>query len=165
MKLHRLIYLVFAVGIVSSAIAIYFYILQRDFTKNHREFLISINKLENTQSDLTYHILKSSLFAYQNQDEISQIEQKLQDEYTFLENSAILKNKNYKTTKDSFVLLKAQIQLNSNIIEKYVMLNAGIKNSLLFLTRHVESATILATDDEKLFLKANSEFFSSERTF
>jgi diguanylate cyclase (GGDEF)-like protein len=154
-KLHRLIYLVFSVGIISSIIAIYFYIVQRDFTQNHREFLIAINKLENTQSDLTYHILKNSLFAYQNQDEISQIEQKLQDEYTFLENSTLLKNKNYKTTKENLVHLKAQMQLNSNIIEKYVMLNAAIKNSLLFLTRHVESATTLTREDENLFLKAN----------
>lgn len=155
MKLHRLIYFILAIGIISSAILIYFYIIQRDFTKNHREFLISINKLENANAGLTYLILENSLYVYHNQDEISQNAKELENEYNNLVNSNILKNKNYKSVSEGLFNLKKELLFDLENIEEYLMTNAGIKNSLVFLTRHVESATSLNQEDKEIFLKAN----------
>ncbi|MCX6052845.1 MAG: EAL domain-containing protein [Campylobacterales bacterium] len=155
MKLHRLIYFILAIGIISSAILIYFYIIQRDFTKNHREFLISINKLENANAGLTYLILENSLYVYHNQDEISQNAKELENEYNNLVNSNILKNKNYKSVSEGLFNLKKELLFDLENIEEYLMTNAGIKNSLVFLTRHVENATSLNQEDKEIFLKAN----------
>lgn len=154
MKFNRLSLLVLVVGIISSAVLIYFYLLQRDFTKDHREFLISINNLENTQSDLTYLILENSLYAYHNQDKISQKTSQLLQEYDNLEKSNILKKENYKPIHESFLNIKAAMNKNLENIEEYLMLNAGIKNSLVFLARHVESSATLG-EDKNIFLSAN----------
>ncbi len=154
MKLNRLLYLTFAVGIISSIVLTYFYLLQRDFTKNHREFLISISNLENSQSDLNYLILENSLYAYQDQDKISQSIQDLQDKYTKIEASAILKDKNYLSIRKNLELFKERLTKNFENIEEFQMLNAGIKNSLVFLTRHVESSVALS-EEKNIFIQAN----------
>ncbi len=155
MKFNRLIFLVFTIGIISSVLLVYFYLTQRDFTKNHREFLIAINNLEDSQSDITYLILENSLYTYHNQDEISHNIKELQIEYSKLEKLAILHDKNYKPINDSLSNLKQKMNLNLENIDEYLMINAAIKNSLLFLTRHVESATSLSQNDENIFVKAN----------
>ncbi|MDO8453768.1 MAG: EAL domain-containing protein [Sulfurimonas sp.] len=154
MKLSRLNFTVLLVGIISSAVLIYFYMMQRDFTKNHREFLISINNFENTQSDLSYTILENSLYAYNNQDQISLVVKKLLEEYENLKKSTILLNKNYIPIQENLTKLKQKLTIDLENIDEYLMLNAGIKNSLIFLTRHLDDSNALNTDSNT-FLKAN----------
>ncbi|MCX6077647.1 MAG: EAL domain-containing protein [Campylobacterales bacterium] len=154
MKLSRLNFTVILVGIISSAVLIYFYMMQRDFTKNHREFLISINNFENTQSDLSYIILENSLYAYNNQDQISLEIKKLLEEYENLKKSTILLNKNYNPIQENLTKLKQKLTLDLENIDEYLMLNAGIKNSLIFLTRHLDDSNALNADSDT-FLKAN----------
>jgi diguanylate cyclase (GGDEF)-like protein len=128
--------------------------MQRNFTKNHKEFLISINNFENTQSDLSYTILENSLYAYNNQDQISHEIKKLLDEYENLQKSTILLNKNYKPIQEILTKLKQKLTLDINNIDEYLMLNAGIKNSLIFLTRHLDDSNALNAESD-IFLKAN----------
>ena len=81
MKFKKLIFLVLGIGIISSIAVIYFYILQRDFTKYHREFLLSVNTLENTNTDLRHFILQSSIYYYNNQDKVASTSNLLEKEY------------------------------------------------------------------------------------
>ncbi|MFA6137319.1 MAG: EAL domain-containing protein [Sulfurimonas sp.] len=128
--------------------------MQRDFTKNHREFLITINNFENTQSDLSHTILENSLYAYNNQDQISLGTKKLLEEYENLNKSTILLKKNYKPIQENLTKIKQKLILELDNIDEYLMLNAGIKNSLVFLTRHVDDSAALNADSDT-FLKAN----------
>ena len=155
MKSNRSILSVLLIGIISSIALIYFYIIQRDFTKNHREFLISINNLEQHQSKLSYLILENSIYIYQNQDKIEQKIQEIQAEYKILKKSVLLKSDTYKQINKKIISLKKKIDSNIKNIEDYLMFNAGIKNSLLFLTRHIESGEFLVLEDSHILIKAN----------
>jgi diguanylate cyclase (GGDEF)-like protein len=128
--------------------------MQRNFTKNYKEFLISINNFENTQSDLSYTILENSLYAYNNQDQISHEIKKLLEEYENLQKSTILLNKNYKPVQESLIKLKQRLILEIDNIDEYLMLNAGVKNSFVFLTRYVDDS-VASNADNDIFLKAN----------
>ncbi len=154
MRLKKLIFLVFGIGIISSIAIIYFYIIQKDFTKYHREFLISINALENAHTDLEHQILQSSIYSYHNQDEISATINRVENRYKKLKESYILKDKTYSQTKMDLISLKKHINSNLQNIEEYIMLNAGIKNSLVFLSRRIENATYLQKEDRNLFIQA-----------
>ncbi|MEA2091848.1 MAG: bifunctional diguanylate cyclase/phosphodiesterase, partial [Campylobacterota bacterium] len=154
MKLKKLIFLVFSVGIISSVSIVYFYILQRDFTKYHREFIISINALENAHADLKHQILQSSIYSYHNQDEVSAAINRIEDKYKKLKRSNILEYKTYTQVKIDLISLKKLIDANLQNIEEYIMLNAGIKNSLVFLSRRIENATYLQKEDRTLFIQA-----------
>ena len=154
MKLKKLIFLVFSVGFISSIAIIYFYILQKDFTKYHREFLLSVNSLENAHADLEHQILQNSIYAYHNQDKVSATINRVEEKYQKLKKSHILEYKTYRQTKMDLILLKKHIDANLQNIEDYIMLNAGIKNSLVFLSRRIEDAAYLQKEDRDLFIEA-----------
>jgi len=166
LRLNRSILLVLLVGIVSSIAIIYFYLIQREFTKNHREFLTSTSKLKHSQSRLDYLILENSVYAYQNQDKIKNRIKKLLNEYKNLKESTILKDKTYTQIDEKIIALKEKIDSNLENIEDYLMFNAGIKNSLLFLTRHVENSELSKIDDNNIVIKANyilKHFYDTKR--
>jgi diguanylate cyclase (GGDEF)-like protein len=154
MKLKQLMFLVLGLGIISSIAIVYFYIIQKDFTKQHREFLLSVNTLENAHLDLEYQILQNSIYSYHNQDEISATVDRVEETYKKVIGFEILNDITYLQTKKSLQSLHKDINLNLKNIEEYLMLNAGIKNSLVFLSRHVEDATFLKKEDRKLFIQA-----------
>ncbi len=154
MKLKQVMFLVLGLGIISSIAIIYFYIIQKDFTKQHREFLLSVNVLENAHIDLEHQILKSSVYAYHNQDEMAATINRVEQGYTNLNESEILKDITYLQTKENLLFLQKEIDLNIQNIEEYIMLNAGIKNSLVFLSRHIDEATFLQNKDRNLFIYA-----------
>jgi len=155
MKIVRSILLVFTIGIISSLALIYFYLIQRDFTKNHREFLILLNNMQRDQSQLNYLILENSIYIYQNQDKIKDKIDELLSECNSLSQSTLLKDTTYKQIDLDFISLKKKVDINLENIENYLMFNAGIKNSLLFLTRHIENSEFLDIKDNHLIIKAN----------
>lgn len=155
MKLKQIMFIVLGIGIISSIAIVYFYIIQKDFTKHHREFLLSVNALENSHIDLGHQILQNSIYAYHNQDEISSTINRIEKNYIDLTGSEILNNPTYIGTKKSLLSLKKHINLNLQNIEEYIMLNAGIKNSLIFLSRRIDEATFLQNKDLNLFIHAS----------
>ena len=155
MKLIRWIFLVLGIGIISGIVLVYFYLLQRDFTKDHREFLISINDLDHSQRKMTNIILENSLYTYNNQDEIATVAGDIERDFQKLKNLKILKDKTYKSVVQSLPKLKALIDTNIVHIQEYLMVNASVKNSLLFLTRYVDNAKYLQKQDKDLFVEAH----------
>jgi len=154
MKLKQLMFLVLGIGIISSIAIVYFYIIQKDFTKQHREFLLSVNALENTHLDLEHQILQNSIYSYNNQDELSATINRVEETYKEILEFEILNDDTYLQTKKSLLSLQKDINLNLQNIEEYIMLNAGIKNSLVFLSRRIEDATFLKKEDRDLFIQA-----------
>ncbi len=155
MKLKQLMFIVLGIGIISSIAILYFYIIQKDFTKQHREFLLSVNTLENVHIDLEHQILQNSIYAYHNQDEISATINRVEEKYKDLTKSEILNDDTYIQTKKSLLSLQKDINLNLQNIEEYIMLNAGVKNSLVFLSRRIDEATFLQNEDRDLFIHAS----------
>lgn len=155
MKLKQFMFIVLGVGIISSFAIIYFYIIQKDFTKQHREFLLSLNALEHSNVDLDHQILQNSIYAYHNQDEIAATINRVEKNYQDLVESKILDNNTYAKTKKGLLSLQKDIGLNLQNIQEYIMLNAGIKNSLVFLSRHINGATFLQKEDKTLFIQAS----------
>lgn len=141
MKLRLIIYFVLIIGIFSSFALIFFYLKQKEFSETHKEFLTSMYNLENSQEGLNYLILQNSVYAYHNHDTIFKKQNEIMNAYIILENSDILRDDHYEKIKLSLHKLKEQIEENNAEIETYLMLNAGVKNSLLFLTRHVDNAS------------------------
>lgn len=154
MKLRNLIVLILTIGIVSSTALLYFYLAEMEFSKNHREFLLSLNNLENFQSDLTHALSQSALHTYYNYDKLSEITTNLIAEYNKLKNADIIKTSNYDSINSGLVKIKEHIDENLKNIEYYLMLNAGVKNSLLFLSRHLENAELLKEYEKDIFIKA-----------
>ncbi len=142
-------------GAVSCISIVYFYILQRNFSKNHREFTIALNSLQDNHRELSYLILQNSISVYGNQDQIAKDTNYLLVDYETLSQSHILNSSKYKKIQKDLLILKEHLKNNSQNVEEFLMLSAGIKNSLLFLTRHVENGIALKHNRENIFFSAS----------
>ncbi|MCK9490550.1 MAG: bifunctional diguanylate cyclase/phosphodiesterase [Sulfurimonas sp.] len=151
MRLKRLISLVIGLGIISSIAIIYFYIIQKDFTKQHREFLLSLNTFKSAHIDLEHQILQSSIYSYHNQDEMAKNISSLENEYNILLESKILKDKTYTKVKKDLQGLQKGLKQHIRNTQNYLMLNASIKNSLVFLSNFIEEANFLQEENRDLF--------------
>ena len=154
MTLSKIIKLSILLGLISLGLLFYFYINQKNFTKDHKEFIIISTALQWEQSDLSKNILQSSLKAYFNQDIIAKNANSLNEIFKKLENADILKDAKYNAIKTNLFIIKEQIDVEIENIEHYAMLNAGIKNSMLFLTRYIKNENFTTYENQKLYLEA-----------
>ena len=155
MKNYKILAIVLFFGLLTAASLVYFYIIQRNFTQNHREFLIAINKLDNAQSHLESSILLNSIYAYNNEDDVANSINETQKSIQYLKASKILEEDGYLPVKNEVLRLEEKVNKRLVDIEAYNMLNAGIQNSLIFLSWHVEKAAQLSKEDKFIYIQAN----------
>ena len=142
-------------GLFSFGLLGYFYFSQRSFMQNQREFLIHINNLDNYNSDLTSEVLKNSLFIYNSQDKIAYDYNSIQRELKTLQNSKILQNKYYANIKKNIdKVLEVQVNTLLTKVQDFLLFNAAVKNSIVFLSSHVDSAIYLQKTEPTLYVKA-----------
>ena len=154
MTINQTIRLTVTFGVISVALFIYFYTAQKNFIKNHKEFILTSTALQWEQSNLADNILQSSLKTYFNQDIIAKNVENLKKTFNKLQHSKILQDKNYKTIKLNLAMVGEQLDSELLDIDRYEMLNAGIKNSLLFLNRHLKNNTFKSRKNQTIYFDA-----------
>jgi len=142
-------------GIFTFGMLTYFYFAHRSFMQNQREFLINLSNLDNYNSDIESELLKNSLFVYNSQDKIAQNYDAMQKELKQLQNSKILNNKLYaKIKKDIDKVLKPQVDKYLIKVQDFLLLNASVKNSFVYLSSHVDNALYVQKVQPKLYIEA-----------
>ena len=151
----KAIFSLILLGIFSFSLLVYYYFAERSFVQKQREFLMHSRGLDNANSDLTSELLKNSLFAYNSQDEIAHDYEKMQKELQQLQNTKILNNKSYANIKEDIKkTLKPKVEQFLTKVQDFLLLNAAVKNSLVFLSRHVANALYLQKSDRTLYINA-----------
>ena len=151
----KAIFLLVLFGFFSFSTLVYFYFTQRSFTQNQRTFLLDLDSLDNYNSDITSELLKNALYAYNSQDKIAYEYDAMQKQIEKLKNAEILKNEAYAHIKDDLEeTIDVEIEEFLKEVQDFLILNAAVKNSLVFLSRHVESALQLSKKDQKLYIEA-----------
>ena len=142
-------------GFFSFSTLVYFYFTQRSFTQNQRTFLLDLDSLDNYNSDITSELLKNALYAYNSQDKIAYEYDAMQKQIKKLKNAKILNNEAYIHIKNDLEeTINVEIEEFLKGVQDFLILNAAVKNSLVFLSRHVESALQLSKKDQKLYIEA-----------
>ena len=149
--------LAFAVAVfigISAILSFYFfYSQQKEFSKHQREFLLTLNAIETEAAMLNFSLLQNYIYAYNNNDKITATLKKLQtDFYNLVKNKLLLKQK-YEPLQKNIGLLKNEIDATFKDIQRYLMLNASIKNSLLFLSGY--ESKLSRSHNEALLLQAS----------
>ena len=154
MTINQTIRLIVAFGGVSMGLFIYFYTAQKNFTKNHREFIITATALQWEQGTLSDNILQSSLKTYFDQDIIAKNAKNLKKTFNKLEHTKILQDKHYKAVKLNLATIGKQLDSELLDLNRYEMLNANVKNSLLFLNRHFKNNTFTSQKNQIIYFDA-----------
>ncbi len=108
---------------------LYYYYLEKDFRQNYKDVTASFSALQQG-------ILQSALFAYYDQDTLAADRKHIKDQVRHLQQSTMLKEGLYAPLKKEIALLEQEIDQYIELVENYLMINAGIKNSYVFLSTH-----------------------------
>ena len=128
--------LVVIMGVAAISSFYFFYTKQKHFSTAQKEFLIALDTLKIDKHELNYLILKNYIYAYNNNDEISKKLKKLEEDFEHLIQTDIFVNPNYTLLQKDIGYLKNKIDELFQNTQRYLMFNASIKNSLLYLASH-----------------------------
>ncbi len=136
MKFSKSIVAILISLIIIIYIIISFYLYQKNMQKKHTIFVATINKLIHDNLRVNYDILSTSIFAYNNEDIIAKNTKALKQQYNKLKNLDSLKRKHCQTLKISINNLGELIDNKITNITYFLILNANIKNSFIFLLNY-----------------------------
>ena len=111
-----------------------FYTKQKNFLESQKEFLIELDTLEIDVQELNFAVLQNYIYVYNNNDLIANKLQEIEEDYSNLIKTNIFVDENYNSLQEKVGLLKNEIDRTFLNVERYLMYNAAIKNSLLFLS-------------------------------
>ena len=154
--MKRKLILAFVLGIFSVFLITYYYLHQRSFSQQYKTVINGFHTLQNNYDTLSYEILKSALYSFNNQDTISQGMQNLNVDYANLYNAPLLHEEQYMTLDYPLIDLGINIADYNSAIEHYLMLNAGIKNSFVFLLNYTEHTHELFVPDATIHTDVNA---------
>lgn len=126
-------------GIGSVLLTSYYYLHQREYSQRYKAVINAFHTMQSNYDALSYDILKSALYSYNNQDDISRGMYHLNSDYANLYNASLFQDKQYLTLDYPLIDLGIHIAEYNSAVEEYLMLNAGIKNSFVFLLNYTES--------------------------
>ncbi|MCW8930442.1 MAG: bifunctional diguanylate cyclase/phosphodiesterase [Gammaproteobacteria bacterium] len=125
------------VGIISIIMLVYYYSVEKDFRQNFKTISAQFNSLQKQQEHISYGVLQGALFAYYNQDSIARDRNSIKTVvFSLYQHPLIQTEKHYEPLKETISHLKIEIETYIELVEHYLMINAGIKNSMVFLSSH-----------------------------
>lgn len=133
-------------GVVSLASLIYFYTTQRAYDLQYREIRTTFDALNRSYRTLNYEILRSSLFAYSNLDVIPAELGRMKGGLARLEAHPLLGKPAYARTREDLQAFKASLEEYEEAIDDYLLFNASIKNSFVYIS-------LISAERIKLFEK------------
>ncbi|MDA3945904.1 MAG: diguanylate cyclase, partial [Helicobacteraceae bacterium] len=139
MNQNRSVILAFFTAFVSVLLTSYYYLHQREYSLQYKTVINAFHTMQNDYDTLSYDILKSAVYSYNNQDDIAKGMASLNLDYANLYNAPLFQNKQYLMLDYPLIDLGISIAEYNSAIEDYLMLNAGIKNSFVFLLNYAES--------------------------
>lgn len=151
----RLIFIIVLIALISAFLLVKFYITQRNFTAHHKEFTLALNTFESQELQLKHALLENSLSAYQNIDPIAKHINALLAAHEQLITSEILEDENYKELKKKLEELEGILDIKLAGVEDQLMLNAGMRNSLIFLSTQVYNLNLDSQENIQMYAQAH----------
>ncbi len=121
-------------GVASFVLLAYFYMAQRNFEYHFKEVRAKFHVMDRSYHLLNYEILRASLFAYTDQDKIVRETERIKSEYAELKNHPLWREAHFKQTAEAVETLGKMIAKYERDVEDFLMQNAGIKNSFVFIS-------------------------------
>ena len=129
-------------ALLSILFLLLFYSHQNEFTNSYKEVLSEFHTLESTEQKLTYGILQNVIYIYNNQDPIAKNRNTFVKSLQKLHSNTLLQEKNYVDILRDIDALERKKEDYFYQLDTFLTLNAGIKNSFIYISTHAYDAII-----------------------
>ena len=133
-KRNLSIVVVVIIGLGAFASFSIFYTKHKNFSEAQKEFLLALDRLEIDAYELNFAILQNYIYAYNNNDLIARELNEMEEDFYKLIRTDILLQPRYSVLQENVGYLKNEIDRTFRNVQRYLMYNTAIKNSLLFLS-------------------------------
>ena len=140
-------------GILAISLLLYFYFAQRNFERNYKEVRALFHLIDRSYHRLNYEILRSSIFAYSNQDGIIAELAAMKDNYAEIQRHGVWQEAHYQRSAFALLQLRQTLEEYEAAINDYLMINAGIKNSFVYVGSLPEKKIRLFASRPEIFSK------------
>lgn len=137
------------IGALSVVLLALFYTYQTKFSSNYKEVLSILHTLDSVEQKLNYNILQNSIYLYTNQDNIAQNRAILSQSIKAIKAHALIQDKNYNKVYKKTLKLEIETEKYFNQLDNFLSLNAGIKNSFIYINTHAYNALLKEEHDPK----------------
>ncbi len=128
------------IGTMAILMLVNYYHLEKEFRQEYKEMTASFSALQQGQERVTYGVLQSALFAYYDQDTIATDRSALKSQVILLQKNSIFDNELYTPLKKTLDSLEKKVDGYIVLVEDYLIINAGIKNSYVFISTYESKA-------------------------
>ncbi len=132
-KFNLTLIMVITVGVVALASFFFFYSKQKEISREQKRFIFALDTLSNEAIEFRYVILQNYIYAYNNNDAVMHELQELDDLVDMSIGNDILGKPKYISLQATLKKLKNEIDQLFSQTQYYLLYNAAVKNSLLFL--------------------------------
>ena len=136
----------FATGIVSIFLLLFFYLQQRNFDEEYKDIRSRFHLMDSAYHHLNHEVLQTSLYAYNNQDDIYRALQELIETNEAQMQLPLWRLPQYRSVARSLKTVQEKLEAYAVQIDDFLLMNAGIKNSFVYITS-------LVSEQVKLFEK------------
>ncbi|MEA1920048.1 MAG: EAL domain-containing protein [Campylobacterota bacterium] len=138
------------IALTSILLLVLFYSHQNEFSNHYKQILSDLHNLDSTEHKLTYNILQNTLYLYSNQDSISQNRQQLSRAIDALQSHTLMQESSYQNVLEQLQKLSTQSDEYYYQLDSFLSLNAGIKNSFIYINTHAYEAIIKEKHDPNI---------------
>jgi diguanylate cyclase (GGDEF)-like protein len=124
------------VGFIAIGAFYFFYAKQKELPKQQKELLLTIDAIESSESRLEFLLLQNYIYAYNNNDAVADMLQKIHSNIEKLRTLPLLQTDEYKILKHNIDALQKEYEALFANTQQFTMLNSAIKNSLIFLATY-----------------------------
>ena len=156
------IYFLIIMGLIAIGVIISFSFYAKKYYFNSYNIMYNLNRLENAENRLNYHLLSSSLFLYYNNDKISKKINRIRALIEELESNEFFKS-HYKDAYKDFLNYKKAFERKEDLIFEFMRYNLPIKNSLIYLANSLKFMKLDSTNI-KYVMNVLSSIFLSKNT-
>ncbi|MEA3523235.1 MAG: EAL domain-containing protein, partial [Campylobacterota bacterium] len=121
---------------------VFFYHHQNQFSTHYKQVLSDLQNIVEIEHVLTYNILQNTLYLYSNQDSIANNRNRLTQALQEATKNKLFHDENYKTVLKELDRLASKTEKYYYQLDSFLSLNAGIKNSFIYINTHAYNAII-----------------------
>lgn len=146
-------FVVLASGLALLSLLVYYYTVQRDFDTHYKQVRTHFFALDRSFSLINFEVMRGMLLAYSDQDAISNEIRNMRKRFGMLSGDPTFEDPRYMETREKLTQFNKALHAFEAAVDDFLLINAGIKNSFVYIASLSSEGIELFKDDETVYLQ------------
>lgn len=146
-------FVVLALGMALFSLLVYYYTVQRDFDTHYKQVRAHFFALDRSFTRINFEVMRGMILAYSDQDAISNAVGNMRKRFEALRSDLTIEGTRYKVTREKLAILHQALGEFEGAVDDFLLLNAGIKNSFVYIASLSSESIERFKNDETVYVQ------------